>query len=226
MDLLFIAEDMNRLLTDIHIYIIIVVAIPITDISIIFISIIFIIIPIIFIIIVVDIIKRGGWSTIPGGGRLVIVVGDRVTGQYIQVCRPHRRPIRIQLAVDEHRGGAPRHAVSLPLEQLKGGVGHALREGHHDRTGFQPTSLEQTDREIDRQTMRGLARVRNCCGHLYRCDAVRGKKVISHYYPVSIHPSIHPLLTHHVTERPHEEVVEARRVREHQVPVAPVVVQE
>lgn len=212
MDLLFIAEDMSRLLTDIHIYIIIVVAIPITDISIIFISIIFIFIPIIFIIIVVDIIKRGGWSTIPGGGRLVIVVGDRVTGQYIQVCRPHRRPIRIQLAVDEHRGGAPRHAVSLPLEQLEGGVGHALREGHHDRTGFQPTSLEQTDRE----TMRGLVRVRNCCGHLYVLMLP------------SIHPSIHyPLLTtHHVTERPHEEVVEARRVREHQVPVAPVVVQE
>lgn len=72
MDLLFTAEDMRGLLTDIHIYVIIVVAISITDIFIIFI-----------IFIVVDIIKRGGWSVIPGGGRLVIVVGDRVAGQYV-----------------------------------------------------------------------------------------------------------------------------------------------
>jgi len=131
---------MRRLLTDIHIYVIIVVAISITDIFIIFIFIIFIII---FIIIVVNIIQRGYWSVIPGGGRLVIVVCDGVTGQYVQQRGTHRRSIRIQLAVDEDRRGTPRHAVSLPLEQLEGGVGHALGEGHYDRTSFQPTSLQK-----------------------------------------------------------------------------------
>lgn len=131
---------MRGLLSNIHIYVIIVVAISITDI---FIFIIFISI----IIVVVDIIKWGCWSVIPGGGWLVIVVGDGVAGKDVEVRWTHRRSIHIQLAVDEDRCGPPRHAVPLPLEQLEGGVGHALGEGHDDRTGFQPTSLQKIDHE-------------------------------------------------------------------------------
>lgn len=40
-----------------------------------------------------------------------------------------------------------------------------------------------------------------------------------------IYQSIEPP-TYHVTQRTHQEVVETRRVRKHQVAIAPVVVQE